>query len=259
MCRLGWRVVSACRPGFSHAAESVGCQDYQIAKVVDSWLIAAVADGAGSASRAAEGSAAICEGVVDRLSTQIAELREFLAADHRESAIRSLIENAIEQAQERLLLSCCGADEPLQVFSATLVGVVANASAGVFFHIGDGAACTAHSADLSRSIMSPPENGEYPDRTYFFTDESWREHLRLTRFAGEYDLIVLMTDGVTPFALSPGGRGPYIPFLDPVTRYLLSHSSAEGEKALANLLDSERVRPITADDKTFLWAVRNTG
>jgi hypothetical protein len=68
-----------------------------------------------------------------------------------------------------------------------------------------------------------------------------------------------MTDGVTPFALAPGGCAPYIPFLDPVTRFLLSHASAEGEKALANLLDSERIRPITTDDKTLVWALRTTG
>jgi len=148
MCPLGWRIVAASRPGFSHIAECIDCQDYHTARVLDSWLIGAVADGAGSADRAAEGSAAICEGIVHRLSTQIGDLRQCLAADDAESASRSLIENAIEEVRERLLSVCCRTNEPLGVFSSTLVGVVANASSGIFFHIGDGAACATHSTDI---------------------------------------------------------------------------------------------------------------
>jgi hypothetical protein len=226
--------------------------------VVGSWLIAAVADGAGSASRAAEGAAAICDRIVSRLSTQIDQFNQSFASSEPEDTFRSSIEEAIKEVREHLLL-LYESKERLEVFGATLVGVIANTFGGIFFHIGDGAACATHSTDLSRSIISLPENGEYADRTFFFTDERWREHLRLTWFGGEYDLIVLMTDGVTPFALAPGGRAPYLPFFDPVTRFLLSHSNAEGEKALANLLDSERIRPITADDKTFLWALRTIG
>jgi hypothetical protein len=39
----------------------------------------------------------------------------------------------------------------------------------------------------------------------------------------------------------------------------MSHSVAEGEEALINLLDSEQIRPITADDKTLLWGLRVSG
>jgi hypothetical protein len=80
--------------------------------------------------------------------------------------------------------------------------------------------------------------------------------LRLTSFGPEFGLVVLMSDGVTPFALGPGATEPHIPFIAPLSRFLITQPRDQGEKALAATLEKDALRRITSDDKTLLWALR---
>ena len=132
--------------------------------------------------------------------------------------------------------------------------MVASQNGGTFFHIGDGAGAATNFNNFGHYITSPPENGEYANETYFFSQLDWKEHLRLTPFGSDYDLILLMTDGVTPFAMGAGATSPHPPFWRPVCNFLASHSSVDGEVALSNVLEREEIRKITDDDKTLVWA-----
>jgi hypothetical protein len=80
----------------------------------------------------------------------------------------------------------------------------------------------------------------------------------VTPFGPAYNLIALLSDGVTPFALTRGGMAPYLPFFDPLSHFLAERTREDGERALAALLDRDSIRPITGDDKTLLWALRST-
>ena len=247
-----WKPVAVCVTGFAHQENDLPCQDFYAVTAFDDWFIATVSDGAGTAVNSSEGSAAICKAVVDKLIFQILNLPTQYATDIA-SEIKHWVEAEIQSVRAQLVTDGAGS---LASFHATLVGVVANKQGGVFFHIGDGAGVAMASDDYRSFVISGPENGEYPDETFFFTDPEWQRHLRMTSFGGEYDLIVLMTDGVTPFALAQGATGPHLPFFEPVSRHLATCTSEDGERALADTLGQIAIRRITSDDKTMVWAMR---
>jgi hypothetical protein len=248
-----WKSVAVSVPGFAHQENDLPCEDFHEISTIDDWFVAAVSDGAGTASNSGEGSAAICKGVVERIVIQLSRSDNQYTTDFA-ATIRAWVEAEIRDVRAQLVTNQM---RSLMSFHATLVGVVANSQGGVFFHIGDGAGLAMTSGNFGSYIISSPDNGEYPDETYFFTDHEWQKHLRVTSFGSEYDLIALMTDGVTPFALAQGANGPHIPFLLPVSRYLASSTREAGETALADTLNQIAVRKITNDDKTLVWALRS--
>ena len=139
--------------------------------------------------------------------------------------------------------------------ACTLVGCVAGPDGGCFFHIGDGFGVFVDGR--GHTVLSPPENGEYTDETYFVTDEDWETHLRLTPFGAPArgGTIGLMSDGVSPFAIDRARTGFYAPFIDPVRAFLARATEHDGNQALRNLLESEKTLAITSDDKALLLAL----
>lgn len=252
-----WEWHAASVQGFDHKSASIPCQDAHAVRLgPGGCLVAIVSDGAGSAARSEHGSKRLCEDLGDALlaarSAQADRPLETLDPD----ALRHWIEQGIDAVRAGLLAEAHATAGSLSDFHATLVGAIADGSGGAFFHIGDGAAVAAASHDLGHFTVSPAANGEYSNETYFFTMEEWRAHLRLTRFGPEYDLLALMSDGVTPFALAKGGEAPFLPFLDPVSRFLRDCDPETGHAALVELLERDALRAITGDDKSLVWARR---
>ncbi len=173
------------------------------------------------------------------------------------SELTPWVKEGIALLRERLALTAARDQGTLEDYHATIVGTVAGPSGGIFFHIGDGAAVALAPTASAAPVLSRPENGEFSETTFFLTQSQWEEHLRITTFGPEHDVLLMMTDGVTPFALTRDGAGPFAPFVEPLTKYLRENSRPEGEAALAATLSKEEVRRITGDDKTLVWAMRN--
>jgi hypothetical protein len=256
MVQTEWKIAAVSVAGFAHQAKGEPCQDAHFVSVTDDhWLIAAVCDGAGSASRSGEGSVLLCRKVVNHLASAVPVIAR-AGDDSFSEIVRPEIEQSVMGFRRELHDLCDRDGCTFADFHSTLVGVIAGRTNGVFFHIGDGAGIATSSDDFSKSVISPPENGEYAIETFFATEEDWVDHLRLTPFGPEHDLIALMSDGVTPFALSPGGIGPYPPFFEPLSRFLVERPRGDGERALVELLNRDAIRSITGDDKTLIWARR---
>jgi len=79
--------------------------------------------------------------------------------------------------------------------------------------------------------------------------------LRLTRFEGPVQALVLMSDGVQPFAMTRRGDTLFQPFFAPVLRYLSAVDDVHGSQALQATLSDPRTDGITGDDKTLLIAL----
>lgn len=260
MLPVKWKVAGASVAGFSHQTNAIPCQDaYAVANTPVGWLIAVVSDGAGSATRSAEGSRLLSDEVVSHIVARLGEIEPSKASCLDESVIRSWVMDAVEYVRSRLSSLVASNGGSLRDFHATLVGVVAGPDTGIFFHVGDGAGCATNLGDMSVSIVSPPENGEYSNETYFVTQDDWHDHLRLTPFSSEHNLIALMSDGVTPFALAQGAMAPHLPFLVPLSKFLAQQSCEEGEQAIRTILERDAIRKITGDDKTLVWALRGEG
>lgn len=247
-----WKTVGVSVAGFSHQAADVPCQDYYAYHCTPSSdLIAVISDGAGSAARCVEGAKRICDGLVTSLSELVNKPR---ASDEQlQAEIRSVVQHSIERVRQEIERIGNG----IEHYAATILGVVAGPTGGTLFHIGDGAACVLSTKEDVTPVMSLPENGEYANETFFFTVPDWQEHIRFTAFDDRFDLITLMSDGVTPFALAAGAAGPHWPFFKPLNAYLSSNTVDEATRALKATLERDSIRKITGDDKTILWSLRS--
>ena len=148
-----------------------------------------------------------------------------------------------------------------QVYIAELgIGAVADLNGGAFFHVGDGAGAAFTQISDLETTVSKPQNGEYANETYFLTMDDWEDYLRITPFDEFSDTILLMSDGVTPMAMSQGCAAPeFKNFVNPVIKFLRDNDNSTGETGVTNTLSGDNVRKITGDDKTLLWAIRAPG
>jgi hypothetical protein len=255
MSEVKWKIVGVSVAGFSHTDADKPCQDsHSAASTPTGWLVCAVCDGAGSAIRSQEGSRIVADSVVNAVRSRVEKFTDAGTVDRK--VLGDWVVEAIEIARIKITNLVADTEGTLADFHTTLVGAIVGPYRGLFFHIGDGAACATSLGCKLDPVVSPPENGEYANETYFVTQECWREHLRFTEFGSEYDLVVLMSDGVTPVALTSGDAQPFRLFFEPLTRYLREHQPDQGELALITTLRREALRAITGDDKSLVWAHR---
>jgi hypothetical protein len=173
-----------------------------------------------------------------------------------ERALRQVVTAAIGEARDTVFALAPEPGALLGDFNATLVGCAAWPDGGLFFHIGDGTAVALDSRSLDVLGMSPPENGEFAEQTFFYTADAWRDHLRFTPVPAGADLVALMSDGTMTFAIASNRREVDRRFFVPVTKYLLRDdvSTESGAAALHSTLASPGACRVTHDDKTLLWA-----
>lgn len=249
MAAPAWRIAGASVTGAVHAFRGDDCQDRHRTLVTPGGaLIAVVSDGAGSAVQGGEGAAMLCERIT-------AALAEVLGGD-RPRPSRALLRRGVRAVCAGIEAARAQVSGDLSDYHATLVGaVVLPDVGGLFFHIGDGAALAVESRG-GRWTLSPPRNGEYSSETYFFTESDWRKRLRFKVIEPGFDTIFVMTDGVTDIGLKNMGSGPepFMPFFEPIGRFLAQAGRAEGEQALKGTLDTPAVRERSNDDKTLVWA-----
>jgi len=249
-----WKVVGAAVRGPSHVRVGQPCQDAFEFAVAGDWLAAAVCDGAGSAKRGGEGASLLASGVVLHLTAAIEA-----GGDGLLDCVEAIVAGAIEEVRGQI--EDVADPDVLRAHHATLVGVLAGPNGGCFFQIGDGAAAADPCCGESHwedCVVSRPENGEYANETFFFTLSDWRQHLHFTRFPAVAHL-VLMSDGVSGFAMQTDCVAPDLRFLAPVSRYLEGAEPEMGARALAATLDDTRAHAVSSDDKALVWACRPNG
>ncbi|RFA24340.1 hypothetical protein CAI21_22075 [Alkalilimnicola ehrlichii] len=244
---MEWKVAAGIARGPDHERRDEPCQDAFAFQRDGQWLAAVVCDGAGSAAQSELGARHAAT-VVSRHLLQAAS--GFTGEDFL-GFWRQHIKSGIAYARETLP----AADKDLSAFHATIVGVIANAEQALIFHIGDGVAAASNNGEWANCVLSLPENGEFANETFFYTQDTWHRHLRYT-LAPEAGEFILMSDGTASFALSRDRKGLDEGFVRPVTHYLKQAEEAQGSQALSGTLNQEQPRRISGDDKTLLWAAR---
>ncbi len=249
---MEWKVFLASAAGKAHLASNVPCQDAGHYAVIGSALVGVVCDGAGSASAGQEGAEFFARKVTARIAEAI-EAGQF--AGMAPADYRAPLAEIIQAARAQLGEIAAARQLALRDFSCTLVGCILSGDGGCFFHIGDGFAI--YMRGDGESVLSQPENGEYADETYFVTDDSWNSHLRVTPLSGigRGEIIGLMSDGTSPFAVNRPRTGFFRPFIDPIVKFLRNTTEHTGNQALKKVLEDEKTFAITSDDKTLLLAL----
>lgn len=244
-----WKGAGVSVRGFSHVESGVPCQDAHALRIFENGFIAAAADGAGSARHSDRGASLFVNGLV--YGSGMPDLLDKMD----EESLVTEVKDCICRYRDQLLQETIDSSEELTLsdFATTLMVVVSNGKRGFFFHIGDGAGVAFSKANPDDAVISKPENGQYANETYFVTMNEWALHLRVTSFSGNQDTFLLMSDGVTPMAMTKGSHSLFDSFIGPVNSFLERADRTNGEAVLVDTLSSEQVKKITGDDKTLVW------
>lgn len=214
-------VYGASRRGRSHAHEGKFREDDFAFSAVGEWLVAVVADGAGSARFSREGSRLACKGAIGSLTESVPKF-------FNEALERAAIdcaggdEAANRQVRNVLYQVLCGAafdaykmieqlagsgSHSIKDYATTLLLTacrrMAEGTLVATFWIGDGAIAVLQEGGRSATLMGRPDGGEFSGQTRFLTmpDIVSDSHEMLQRIefvlAKDLSAVMLMSDGVS--------------------------------------------------------------
>lgn len=244
-----WRSLGASVVGTSHIRRNLPCQDAHAWKLLtEDTVIAVVADGAGSADRAQEGSQAAVERVINFLSEQLPLLE--VAS---EAALSALLPQVLAAAREALEKLAEGTG--LHQLATTLLLAIVSQAWLATAQVGDGGIVAEFDLENLR-VLTVAGSSEYLNETHFITSADYLKHAHYSIVpAGSLTSIALFSDGIQPLALRYADNSAHRPFFKPLFDFAFSLASTQAE--LEEFLSSKRVCDQTDDDKTLLLAVRS--
>lgn len=256
-----WKYGFASVAGTSHLKSSTPCQDASHVEVVldvggSEVLVAAVSDGAGSASLAQLGSTLACDLFVNEVKSHIA------GGDTRAILSDNFIADWIDKFR-RLAVGWSGAGSGrIQDFACTLLAAVVWRDRAVYFQLGDGAIVESRRNEQDRySVVCWPQQGEYANMTNFLTDADAPEKVFRELKSGAIDEVAIFTDGIQRLALDYRAKSAHAPFFAPLFAWLRPRGggySRELSDSLTVYLNSEKINSRTDDDKTMILATRKS-
>ncbi len=238
-----WRPLGASVLGTSHGRSGIPCQDANNYLVLpNGFMVAAIADGAGSAKHADRGASLAVDCAVKHLSARLT------AGDSLDEAcLKLLLEAPSVSNSHPVRLS--------DLATTLLICVVTDSHVGAC-QIGDGAIVELSGSGEVRTLTKPAR-GEYINETTFVTSDDFADALScVVKDSRDTHGIVLFTDGIQSLAMRLSDDTPFDPFFHNIEKY--ASSPGANSEALKSFLESERVCERTDDDKTLVVAVRHS-
>lgn len=248
-----WRITAASVRGKSHEKTGHPCQDsHHYLVTPDGVLLAAVADGAGTASRSEIGSAIAARAAVESLSLR--DSRTPWPSD--DGGWRCLLTSALESALAAVEDSAAALTIPPRDLATTLILMVATSDCVACAQIGDGAAVLG---DTQGGLfpLTIPQSGEFINETTFLVSQDAIATAQIRVCPGSFGYLALFSDGLQMLALKMPEGTPHAPFFSPLFRFFDSVADpSQAQKQLAGFLTSPRITSRADDDITLLIAVR---
>jgi hypothetical protein len=217
-------------------------------------LVAAVADGAGSACHSDVGAFLATRTAVTRFSPPLEP--ETTGADDR---WKDALCQAVQAAKQTVEREAAARGLRARDLACTLILVALLPGLSAAAQIGDGAAVAAD-ADGRLTALTRPVQGRYANETVFLTGHQALDDVQLSVHRAAYTALALLSDGLQMLALTLPGGQPHAPFLTPFFHYLASvPDERQRQRQLTRFLCSPRVRARTDDDLTLLLAAREIG
>lgn len=244
-----WAAVSASVIGTSHEATGLPCQDsshlMRVKMGKEEVLLAAIADGAGSASHSQIGSSEAVQHLI-KLVTQDNPKPEDITQEQVRGWYAAVLAHLGVVAEREKV--------PLGELACTLLLGVVWKSDAVFGQIGDGAWVIEKDGALVAATW--PETGEYANVTVFLTTQGALEHLQFQRLVGQIGAVAGFTDGIQSLTLDYAQKVPMRRFFNAMFDPLRNcRDETEMIAPLQQLLASKLITSRTDDDKTLLLAV----
>ena len=244
-----WHVVAASVCGLSHQKRGQACQDaHYWCTVHDNALVAAVADGAGSAALGKVGATL----AVGCAATTVCARRQHTSWPGHDAAWRQWLIDAVRAAQTTLEAEARARQVAVREFATTLILVVAIPDCVAVAQIGDGAVVVGDQVG-NLTLLTVPQSGAYPNETTFLTSGNALATAQVCVWRSLPRHVMAFSDGLQRLALKMPEGQPHAPFFLPF--FHLLEAMPEGKEAhaqVAAFLGSRRVRERTDDDVTLL-------
>lgn len=244
-----WRFAAARTTGTSHVKAGLPCQDrFGCTVLKNRTLVAAMADGAGSAALAERGAEIAVERVVQYLSREL---------DAERSDYCTMLREAATEAREAVFIEAKKQELEPRDFASTLLVAVVSPNGGGALQIGDGV-IVVNDGGNGWCWVFWPQRGDYVNTTYFLTDDNAKDLLQVEPLAGKITDIALMTDGLEPLALHYASKSVHDPFFQGMFRPLIDaqepNESIHLSASLERFLSSKSVGSRTDDDVSLILA-----
>lgn len=248
MKRVVWRVAAASVCGTAHERAGLPCQDACGWRLLPGGvLLAAVSDGAGSATLAEVGAQIAVQATLDALTQ-----RTYSGAPSM-VATEAWIRKSVMASREAVLAEAAARGFPERELACTLIALVATPRFVMAAQIGDGATVVQDASGQMIPLTAPNEEG-YINETYFLTDPDAVAHLHVHGHEDEITAIAALTDGLQRLALKLPEAHPHRPFFEPLFRFVAESDASVAEARLSALLRSPRITQRADDDLTLLLA-----
>lgn len=184
---MHWDVTAARRAGIYHETRGEACQDFTAFVHNGAVTAIALADGAGSCSRAEDGARIAAEITAQLLARDAQQLETLEDADIRYHVLMT-VRMALDEY-------CWDEDVYLKDVGSTLLAAAATEHTLLVIHLGDGWISQTDD-EQNRTFLSLPENGRRRNQTYLTSMIPVLEHVRVQRIPIEHiDAVTLFSDG----------------------------------------------------------------
>lgn len=244
-----WAACGASVTGSDHLRRGLGCDDAYGYAVFGDYVVAAVADGAGSVTgTSAWGSYAACRHILYRATAPgfIRDLREATEGEAT-GMMRWLFETTLDAVTRQ----ADALELPVAQLATTLCVAVSTPELTVFGQIGDGIIASKKEDVIATHLIE--EKSEYANTTWFLHSEgAFEESFRTSTHSG-LTALALSTDGMTYKITNVSTGEAYEPFFAGSWQHVRAGaSSAEFAALLRGIKDDQ-----TGDDKTMVLAALN--
>lgn len=260
----GWRHAASSVIGTSHLRSDTECQDFHAVTLVPApsgaaVVIAAAADGAGSAKRSLHGAREACYTFFEWAHLAVARFGQALDFLHDRFAIDTL-----EDIRARIGERAKESGESPSAYACTMLGAIVGEDEAFFLQIGDGAIVyrMRDTEAATWRLALSPQRGEFANETVFVTRRDAAKRISVARIAGPVAEFALMTDGVEHLAVKLATGEPHARFFEHVFAGLRGApgigTAAAHEAWLEAFLASPQVCARTDDDKTLVLCSRQS-
>jgi hypothetical protein len=251
-----WRVLAASVRGTGHVKANLPCQDVLRWQTGPGpWVLAALADGAGSANLAEVGAGVAAQRGLEALNAKVRtspgpatdeEWRAGLLA-----ALRAARDAVFAEAEQRKVQA--------RDLASTLTLLAVSPTLAVAAQIGDGAALVS-APPAALLCLTKPMLAEYLNETTFLTSETALDAPQVVVRRGPWRHAALLCDGLQLLALRLPEGTPHERFFQPLFRFLESASDlAVAHNELSAFLQSPRLTARADDDLSLLLAACGMG
>jgi hypothetical protein len=251
---MTWKHLSLSVTGKSHSDRNEPGQDYCRTGALRfsdrDFFVGLASDGAGSTTHGGVGAEIACETLYLRILSVIRE------GEAISSITDDNIRTWVSASREAIAARAVGNGQQIKDYACTLIGVVATNDHALYFQIGDG--CIVTSDGTGYRTIFWPEQGEYANTTYFISDDTFLDHIKIERQCTAPDEIALFTDGLQNLVLSFSTRTVHEGFFRPLFAALRKKPDsgfADLTTHLIALLSRDDVNARSDDDKTLVLAV----